>query len=339
MGRWRLAMAVDDGVERAAILLLGLGEENAAEVIRHLEPRQVQKVGETMTTLTNINQAKIDEVLNEFIAEARNQTTFTSDPSKYVKTVLTTALGDVKAKPIIERIVVSEQDGGLNQLKWLEGKTVAEVIRNEHPQVMATILTYLDSEQAAEVIKHLAEQKRVDVLMRMCKIDSIKPEALQELGQVIEEQMVGVRTGKAAPVGGIKSVADLINHLDGSTESQVLEGITDEDEEIAEQIQDKMFVFENLNDMDGRSIQTLLREVSTDVLLISLKGGTEKVKEKIFTNMSKRAGDLLRDDLEAQGPVKVSEVEGAQKEILSIARRLAEAGEISLGAKGGEEMI
>lgn len=328
----------NDGVERAAILLLGLGEENAAEVIKYLEPRQVQKVGETMSTLANLSQNKIDDVLDEFLAEAKNQTSFGVDSEEYVRNVLTTALGDVRARPIIDRIIVSEQEGGLNQLKWLEGKTVAEVIRNEHPQVIATILTYLDSEQAAEVVKNLPEDKRVDILMRMCTIDSIKPEALSELGQIIDEQMAGVRTGRATSVGGVKSVADLINYLDGSTESMVLEGMNEEDEDIAEQVQDKMFVFENLNEMDGRSIQSLLREVSSESLMIALKGGTERVKEKIFGNMSKRAADLLRDDLDAQGPVKVSEVEAAQKEILSTARKLAEAGEISLGGKG-EEMI
>jgi flagellar motor switch protein FliG len=332
-------MAGNDGIERAAILLLGLGEENASEVIRYLEPRQVQKVGVTMSMLANVSQSKIDDVLDDFLAEAKNQTSFGVDTEEYVRNVLNTALGEIRAKPIIDRILVNEQDGGLNQLKWLEGKTVAEVIRNEHPQITATILTYLDSEQAAEVVKHLVPEKRVDVLMRMCKIDSIKPEALNELGQYIEEQMAGVRTGKATSVGGIKSVADLINYLDGSTESQVLDGIADIDDDISEQIQDKMFVFENINDMDGRSVQSLLRDVSSETLMIALKGGTERVKEKIFSNMSKRAADLLRDDLEAQGPVKVSEVEAAQKEILSSARKLAEAGEISLGSKGGEEMI
>ena len=329
----------DEGVERAAILLLGLGEENAAEVIRYLEPRQVQKVGETMSTIANLSQSKIDDVLDEFLAKAKNQTSFGVDSEEYVKTVLTTALGDERAKPIIERIIVSEQQGGLNQLKCLEGKTVAEVIRNEHPQVVATILTYLDSEQAAEVVKYFTPEKRADVLMRMCSIDGIKPEALSELGQIIDDQMTGIRTGKASSTGGIKSVADLVNFLDGGIETEVLDAIKETNEDIAEQIQDKMFCFENLNDMDGRSIQGLLRKISTDVLMLALKGGTEKVKEKIFSNMSKRAGDLLRDDLDAQGPVKLSEVEVAQKEILSTARKLAESGEISLGSKGCEEMI
>lgn len=328
----------NEGIENAAILLLGLGEENAAEVVRHLEPRQVQKVGEMMSNIANISQSKIDGVLDSFLSEAKNQTSFTGDSSEYVKLVLNKALGEHNAKPIIDRIIVSEQEGGLNQLKWLEGMRVAEVIRNEHPQVVATILTYLESEQAAEVIKNFSSEKRVDIIMRMCSIDGIKPEALSELGDIIDEQLASARTGTTASVGGIKSVADVINYFDGSTESDVLEGITEKDEELSEQIQDQMFVFENLYDMDGRSVQGLLREVSTDVLLLALKGGTERVKNKIFENMSKRAGDLLRDDLEAQGPVKLSEVESAQKEILSTARKLAEAGEISMGGKG-EELI
>lgn len=328
-----------DGVERAAILLMGLGEENAAEVIKYLEPRQVQKVSTTMSNLANVSQSKLNSVLDEFLAEAKNQTSFGVDTEQYVRNVLNTALGESRAKPIIERIIVSEQQGGLNQLKWLEGRTVAEVIRNEHPQVIATILTYLDSEQAAEVVKNFPAEKRVDILLRMCSIDTIKPEALTELGEIIDEQIAGIRTGKATTVGGIKSVAELINYLDGGVENQVLEGIADEDNDLAEQIQDKMFVFENLNEMDGKSIQTLLREVAIETLTVALKGGTERVKEKIFSNMSKRAASLLRDDLEAQGPVKVSEVEAAQKEVLAVARRLAEAGEISLGGKAGEEMI
>lgn len=329
----------NEGVENAAILLLGLGEENAAEVIRHLEPRQVQKVGEIMSNIANISQSKIDGVLDNFLSEAKNQTSLTGDSSEYVRNVLVKALGEHNAKPIIDRIIVTEQEGGLNQLKWLEGMRVAEVIRNEHPQVVATILTYLESEQAAEVIKNFSSEKRVDILMRMCSIDGIKPEALTELGNIIDEQLSSVRTGgTTASVGGIKSVADVINYFDGSTESDVLEGITNKDEELSEQIQDQMFVFENLYDMDGRSVQGLLREVSTDLLLLALKGATERVKNKIFENMSKRAGDLLKDDLEAQGPVKLSEVEAAQKEILAIARKLAETGEISLGGKG-EELI
>lgn len=329
----------NDGVERAALLLLGLGEDNAGEVMRHLEPRQIQKVGEKMSTMTDVNPAKIDDVVDEFLSEVVNQMGMSIDSEEYVKNMLIKGLGEERAKPIIDRIIVSEQKGGLNLLKWLEGKTIAEVVRNEHPQIIATILTYLDSEQAADVVKCFPEEKRIDLLIRMCNIDTIKPEALQVLGGIIEDQVSGLTQGKAASVGGIKSVADVVNFLDGQTETQVLEGISEVDEELCDKIQEKMFVFENLNDMDGRSVQSLLREVSTEVLMLALKGGTERVKEKIFSNMSKRAADLLRDDLEAQGPVKVSEVEIAQREILDIARKLAEAGEISLGGKGGEEMI
>ncbi len=329
----------NDGIERAALLLIGLGEDHAGEVMRHLEPRQIQKVGEKISTMSEINPQKLDNVVDEFLSEVKNQMGMAIDSEEYVKNMLIKGLGEERARPIIDRIIVAEQKGGLNLLKWLEGQTIAEVIRNEHPQIIATILTYLDSEQAADVVKCFPEEKRINLLVRMCNIDTIKPEALHVLGGIIEEQVSGLKQGKAASVGGIKSVADLVNYLDGQTETQVLEGIADVDEELSEKIQEKMFVFENLNEMDGRSIQSLLREVSTEVLMLALKGGTERVKEKIFSNMSKRAGDLLKDDLEAQGPVKVTEVEMAQREILDIARKLADAGEISLGGKGGEEMI
>jgi flagellar motor switch protein FliG len=328
-----------DGVQRAAILLLGMGEKNASEVIKHLEPRHVQKVGMMMSNLANVSKVEMQEVLNEFLGEAEQQTSITVDSEDYIRNVLTDALGEENATSFIDRILTSDKDSGLNKLKWLDARVVADVIRNEHPQIIATILTYLDSEQAAEVVNYLNKDKRVEVLVRMCSIDTIKPEAISELGSIIEEQLSGHKVGKTASIGGITSVANVINYLDGGVESEVLENIMKLDEDLCEKIQDKMFVFENLVDVDGRSIQTLLREVSTENLMLALKGTTEKVREKILSNMSKRAAELLKDDLDSQGPVKVSEVEDAQKIILNAARKLAEEGKISLGTKGGEEMI
>jgi flagellar motor switch protein FliG len=328
-----------DGLSRAAILLLGVGEKNAAEIMKNLEPRHVQKVGVTMSSMSNVSKSDIQAVLDEFIKEVEQQTSLTIDSDDYIKNVLTQALGEENANPLIDRILTKDKDSGLNKLNWLDSRVVADVIRNEHPQIIATILTYLDSEKAAEVVSFFTADKRVEVLLRMCSIDTIKPEAISELGLIIEEQLSGQKIGKTASLGGIKSVADVINYLDGSVESEVIEKIKDMDEELCEKIQEKMFVFENLDDVDGRSIQALLREVSNEQLMLALKGTTERVKDKIFSNMSKRAAELLKDDLEAQGPVKVSEVETAQKEILAVARRLAEEGQISLGSKGGEEMI
>ncbi|KTC85710.1 MULTISPECIES: flagellar motor switch protein FliG [Legionella] len=328
-----------DGIERAAILLLGMGEKNAAEVLKHLEPRQVQKVGMAISTMSSVSKAKMQGVLGEFLNAIEDQTSLTVDAENYLRTILINALGEENAIPFIDRILVSDKDSGLNRLKWLDARLIADVIRNEHPQIIATILIHLDSEQAAEVVGYFAHEKRAEVLLRMCTIDTVKPEAISELGHVIEKQLSGQKVGKIASVGGIKSVADVINFLEGSVESEVLDKINQWDEELCNKIKDKMFVFENLVDMDNRSVQTLLRDVATEQLMLALKGTTEPVKEKIFGNMSKRASDLLRDDLEMQGPVKVSDVEKAQRDILAIARSLAEEGKIALGTKGGDEMI
>ncbi len=328
-----------EGAERAAILLLGIGEENAAEILKKMEPKTVQKVGKAMTTMANVTQSQIDSVVEEFIGAIEQQTSLGANAEVYVRRSLTAALGEEKATPFIDRILQANEETGLDTLKWLEARTVVDLIRNEHPQVIATILTTLDSAQAAEVLSCFSEERRVDLLLRMSCIKSVKPEALAKLGEVIEEQLNGQKHSKTASIGGIKSVADLINHLDGSIEGQVIDGIKDYDNDLSEQIQEQMFIFENLMDMDGRAIQTILREVSSDVLMLALKGADEPMKEKIFSNMSKRAAELMRDDLEAKGPVKVSEVETAQKEILSAARKLGDAGEISLGGRGSEEMI
>lgn len=328
-----------DGIERAAILLLSMGEKNASEVLKHLEPRQVQKVGMAMSTLSSVSKVKMQTVLVDFISAIEDQTSLTVDTEHYLRTVLIEALGIEKATPFIDRILVSDKDSGLNRLKWLDGRLIADVIRNEHPQIIATILIHLDSEQSAEVVSYFSTEKRAEVLLRMCNIDTVKPEAISELGKVIEKQLSGQTVGKSASVGGIKTVADVINFLDGAMEEEVLEKIKDWDEELSDKIRDKMFVFENIVDMDDRSVQTLLRDITSEQLKLALKGTTETTREKIFSNMSKRAADLLRDDIEVQGPVKVSDVERAQRDILAIARNLAEDGKISLGSKGGDEMI
>lgn len=328
-----------EGADRAAILLLGLGEDIAARVLKHLEPRQVQKVGVAMTELASINQMQIESVVADFLKTTESAMTIDINSEEYVRKMLLTAVGEEKAMSFLERILSKEDESGLSRLQWLDAKTVADLIRQEHPQIIATILTYLDPEQAAEVLMILPEERRVDLVLRMSSIESVTPEALEQVGKTIEEQLEGKKSKSTAPIGGVKSVADMINYLDSTIESAVLEGIKEANAELCEQITEKMFVFENISDMDDRSVQTLLRDVQTDVLLIALKGADEAVKNKIFTNMSKRAADLLKDDLEAQAPVKVSEVETAQKEILSTARKLAESGELSLGGKGGEEMI
>ncbi len=328
-----------DGIERAAILLLSVGEKNASEVLKYLEPRQVQKVGMAMAGINSVTKSKMQSVLVDFISAIQDQVSLNVDTAEYLRTILIDALGEEMAIPVIDRILVSDKDSGLNRLKWLDGRLIADVIRNEHPQIIATILTHLDSEQAAEVVSYFSSDKRAEVLLRMCNIDTVKPEAISELGHVIEKQLSGQKTAKTSSVGGIKSVADVINYLEGSMEEDVLKKIKEWDDDLSSKIRDKMFVFENIADMDDRSIQTLLRDVTSEQLKLALKGTTETTKERILTNMSKRAADLLREDIDLQGPVKVSDVEKSQRDILNVARNLAEDGKISLGSKGGEEMI
>lgn len=328
-----------DGIERAAILLLSMGEENASEVLKSMEPRQLQRVGAAMAGMNSVSRAKLNNVYLDFISAIEDQASLTVDTEEYLKTVLVAALGEEKALPFIDRILVSGRDSGLNRLKWLDARLIADVIRNEHPQIIATVLIHLDPEQSAEVVTYFSSDKRAEVLLRMCKIETIKPEAISELGKVIERQLNAQTLGKTSHAGGIKNVAEVINNLEGALEEEVLEKIKDWDEELGERIRDKMFVFENISEMDDRSVQILMRDVSSEQLKLSLKGATESTKDKIYSNMSKRAADLLREELEAQGPVKVSDVEKAQKEILAIARDLAEEGKIVLGTKGGEELI
>ncbi len=327
------------GNEMAAVLLLGMGEEQASEVLKHLGHKQVQHVGQTMANLSNVSIEDIDGVLTDFFDKSEKQTSLGVGSEEYVKTVLKNALGEDIAGGLINRIFSSSSDiQGLDALKWMDARTVADVIRNEHPQVIAIVLTYLDSEQAAEVLGFLNEEKSVDLMLRMASLETVEPAALNELNSIIEKQFAGNQR-KTTNLGGTKSVAEIMNSLERSLESSIMDGIKGYDEELAQQIADLMFVFENLIEVDERSIQALLREVPGEMLILALKGSDDNLKEKIFSNMSKRAAEMLRDDLEAKGPVRLKDVEAAQKEILGIARRMADAGEIALGNKGAEEMV
>ena len=328
-----------DGVEKAAILLLSLSEEDAAQILKHLEPKQVQKVGLAMAQTTDLNQAKIAAVHRRFIEQIQNFSTIGFQSEEFIKRALTAALGEEKAANLIDQIVLGGGARGLDSLKWMDSKQVANIIRNEHPQIQTIVLSYLEPEQSAEILSQFPEKVRLDLTMRIANLEEVQPAALQELNEIMEKQFAGQAGAQTAKMGGLKAAADILNYLDTNLEGQLMDAIREHDEEMAQQIQDLMFVFENLIDVDDRGIQTILREVQQDVLMKALKGTDENLKEKIFKNMSKRAAELLQDDLEAMGPVRVSEVETAQKEILSMARRLSDAGEIMLGGGGGEEFL
>ncbi|NPU94088.1 MAG: flagellar motor switch protein FliG [Gammaproteobacteria bacterium] len=326
-------------VEKAAILLMSLGEDNAAEVLRHMGPKEVQKLGLTMSRLQNVQKDQVEGVMAEFMDVISNQTSLGVGADGYIRKMLTNALGEDKASTLIDRILTGGNTTGLDTLRWMDARSVSDLIRFEHPQIQAIVIAYLDPDQGAEALRYFDERVRLDIIMRIASLESVQPHAMQELNDILEKQF-SKQTGSASTdLGGSKCAANIMNFLDTNVESQLMEAIKEVDEDLAQEIQDLMFVFDNLAEVDDRGIQALLREVSSESLILALKGADDVVREKVFKNMSKRAGELLRDDLEAKGPVKVSEVEAAQKEILSIARRMAEAGELVLGGKGGEEMI
>ena len=335
----RAAVAKLSRVDKAAVLLLSLGETDAAQVLRHMGPKEVQRVGVAMAQMRNVHREQVEQVMSEFVEIVGDQTSLGVGSDSYIRKMLTSALGEDKANGLIDRILLGGNTSGLDSLKWMEPRAVADVIRYEHPQIQAIVVAYLDPDQAGEVLGHFDHKVRLDIILRVSSLNTVQPAALKELNTILEKQFSGNSNASRTTLGGIKRAADIMNFLDSSVEGQLMDSIREIDDTLSGQIEDLMFVFNNLADVDDRGIQALLREVSSDVLVLALKGSDENVKEKIFKNMSKRASELLRDDLEAKGPVRVSDVETAQKEILTIARRMAEGGEIVLGGKGGEEMI
>ncbi len=325
-------------LDQAAILMMSLGEKEAAEVLKHLGPKDVQRIGTAMTALENVSRENVEQVMNNFLSEAGAITGLGMGSDGYIRNMLVEALGEDKAGSLVDRILLGGNTSGLDTLKWMDARSVAEVIRNEHPQIQAIVMAHLDGDQAAEVLTSLPEKARLDIVMRVASLDSVQPSALQELNAILEKQFSGNAGSQAKSMGGTKVAAEIMNNLESSVETELMDSIKEVDEDLGVTIQDLMFVFDNLKAVDDRGIQSLMREVSSEVLILALKGSDDELKEKIFSNMSKRAAELLRDDLEAKGPVKLSEVEGAQKEILLIARRMADAGEIILGGSG-EEML
>ncbi len=327
------------GVQRAAVLLMAMGSDNAAEVLKHLNPKEVQSLGQAMASMENINKATMSQVMDEFISEVGDKTSVGVGQEDYIREMMVNALGQDKANNMIDRILLGSGNKGLESLKWMDPRSVAEVIRLEHPQIISIVLSYLEPDQSAEVLKMLPERARPDILMRVAALEGIPPAALQELDMIMEKQFSGSSNVSQNSMGGFKTAANILNFMEASIENNIMEAIAEHDQEMQESISELMFVFDNLNDVDDRGIQALLREVSTDSLTLALKGTEEGLKEKFLKNMSKRASEMLREDMEARGPVRLSDVEAAQKEIVGVARRLAEEGDIVLGGGGGEEMV
>jgi len=327
------------GPERAAIFMMSLGEQSAAEVLKHMSPREVQQVGSAMASLNNVSNEKVHAVLGQFAEHMREQSAVAVDSAEYVRNVLIGALGEKKASGLLDRILQDKNNKGLDSLKWMDPRAVAEVIQNEHPQIIAIVLASLESDHAAEVLMHIPENNRSDVLMRIATLDDVSPAALDELNGVLEKQFSAETNVQSTDVGGIKTAASILNLIDSDAEAAITVSITEKDADLAKEISDKMFVFENLLAVDDRGIQSILREVQSDTLIVALKGADVEMKEKIFSNMSSRAAEMMREDLDAKGPVRLKDVEEAQKAILETATRMAESGDISLGGKGDDEYV
>ncbi len=325
------------GVERAAVVLMALGENHAAEILRHLEPRELHKLGVAMANLTNVSRDQLSEIVHAFNEELRSQTPLALDGENYIRGVLTRALGRDKARGILEHIFNGDGQSGVDSLKWMDASSIAGGLREEHPQVVALVLSSLRTEQAAEVVNLLPSPLREEALLRVAVLDEVPAGALAELNELIEKQVMrNMNAAATSKIGGPKRAAEILGRLDAAVEGHILDKIKAVDAGLGGRIEDLLIVFENLLTLSDRDIQTLLREVSSDMLLVALRGADDAVRQKIMGNMSKRAADLLRDDLEAMPPVKLSDVETAQKEIMSAAKRLAEAGEITLTAKGDQ---
>lgn len=335
-----MAGAMDEeGLEKAAILLMSLGEEEAAEVFKHLAPKEVQRLGETIAKMKAVSRERVEGVIENFEKLAASESMLVADSNEYVKSVLRKALGDDKANLLIDRILQGSDVTGIESLKWMDPQSVAELLRNEHPQIVAAILVHLEFDQAADVLKLFTERQRNEVMVRVATLDGIQPTALRDLNEVMSKVLAGGDRTKKSSLGGVKTAAEILNMLGSAVETSVLDFVRENDNDLAQQIMDNMFTFDDVEKIDDKGIQALLKEVQSESLVIALKGASPGMRDKVFRNMSSRAAETLKEDLETRGPVRLSEVEAEQKEMLKIVRRLVDEGQIVLAGGGDEAFV
>ena len=327
------------GTQRAAILLMSLGEQEAANVLKQLDARDVQKLGVAMAELKEISREQMSSVLENFIGVADGRANIASGSPDFVRRVLTQAVGKQKADTLLDRVSSGQSGQGIEALKWMDAKAVAQIISGEHPQIAAIVLSHLPPEQSASILPLLTDEMRTEVLMRIASLNEVAQTALSELDQLVEKQANVAPPPALRRIGGARTAANILNAMEREKSGEELGRIEKADGEVHQQIKDLLFVFDNLLDVDDRGIQAMLREVGSDTLAVALRGAEPEVQEKILRNMSKRAAEILKDDMEARGPVKLTDVEAAQKEIVVIAQRMAEEGTISLGGKGSGEFV
>ena len=332
-------MSQTDGLQDAAILMMSLGEHEASEVFKHLSPKEVQKLGEAIAKTKSITRERVDDVITRFTGVAAAHSLLVSDSGDYVRSVLKRALDDDKAALLIDRILQGGDVSGIESLKWMDPASVAELLRNEHPQIVAAILVHLDYDQAADVLKFFTERQRNEVMLRVATMEGIQPSALKDLNEVLFKVLAGGDKVRKSTLGGVKTAAEMINLMGTVIEGSVIESIRNHDPDLAQKIMDKMFVFDDVMKLDDKAIQLVLKEVASDVLIVALKGAQPELKEKFLANMSSRAAETLREDLESRGPMRLSEVEAQQKEILKTVRRLADEGIIVIGSGGADDAM
>ncbi len=328
-----------DPLSRCAVLMMSIGEDAAAEVFRHLSAREVQAVGSAMAGLRQVTREDVAGILEDFRQEADQFMAVNLGSDEYIRAVLNKALGSDRAAGLIEDILEANQStNGVDALNWLEPATVAELVRDEHPQIIATILVHLERDRAADILALLAERLRHDVVMRIATFGGVQPAALHELTEVMGEVFSG-QGAKRSRMGGVRAAAEILNMMNTTLEEAVIASLRERDNDLAQKIVDEMFVFDNLVDIDDRGIQLLLKEVENEVLTVALKGVPGPVRDKFLRNMSNRAADMVREDLDGMGPVRLSQVEAEQKKILQIARNLAESGQITLASRGDDAYV
>ena len=329
----------DEGVENAAILLMSLGEEEAAAVFRHLAPKEVQRLGETMARMKAVTRERVETVIDNFEKLTGSESLLVADNNEYVRSVLRKALGEDKANLLIDRILQGNDVTGIESLKWMDAPSVAELLRNEHPQIVAAILVHLEFDQAAGVLKMFNERQRNEVMVRIATLDGIQPSALSDLNEVMSKVLAGGGRSLKSSMGGPKTAAEILNMLGSAVETSVLDYVREADNELAQKISDNMFTFDDVEKLDDKGIQALMKEVQSESLVIALKGATPALRDKIFKNMSSRAAETLKEDLDSRGPVRLSEVEAEQKEMLKIVRRLVDEGQIVMAGGGDDAFV
>ena len=327
------------GTQRAAILLMSLGEADAANLLKQLDAKDVQKLGIAMAELKEVSRDQMTTVLDNFIGVVDGKADIASGSQEYVRRVLTQAVGKQKADMLLDRLATGKPGQGIESLKWMEAKAVAQIIAGEHPQIAALVLAHLEPDQSAAILPLLPEQMRTEVLMRIATLNEVPQTALNELDHLVEKQSTAAPAPVLRQIGGAKTVANILNAMEKQRSSEELGRIEQADGEMHQTIKDLLFIFDNLLAVDDRGIQAVLREVGSDTLALALRGAEPEVQDKIMRNMSKRAAEILRDDMEARGPVKLAEVEAAQKEIVGTVQKLAEEGTINLGGADASEYV